>query len=189
MRGSSSLTSVFSAMSFQIVPYESAHREGIIAVVQDVHREYGFSWDEAGYHRDLYEIERTYLEPGGMFWTLRNAERIVGGVGVTLHDKAHPAHDPQGSAPIERAPELKYAELHRLYLLKECRGQGWGRRMMQLTIDYATSHGCTRMIAWSDFVLADAHALYRKAGFVQEGWRICDDPDQSREHGFWKEPL
>ncbi len=49
--------------------------------------------------------------------------------------------------------------------------------------------GATRMIAWGDVVLKDAHTLYRRNGFVQEGQRICNDPDKSRELGFWKEPL
>lgn len=173
----------------RIIPYEVSHREGVIAVVQDVHREYNFSWEAHGYHRDLYEIESTYLTFGGMFWSLLNGDRVVGCAGVTLHDRTRPAHDPQGSLPIERTADLKYAELHRLYLLKETRGKGWGRRLLDLSIDHAKRSGCTRMIAWSDFVLKDAHGLYVRNGFVQEGWRICEDPDQSREHGFWKEPL
>jgi len=154
---------------YRIAPFEPAHQEGVIAVVRNVHDEYGFSWEAHGYHRDLYEIEDQYLRSGGMFWVLLDGDRVVGCVGVTL--------------------EGAECELHRLYLLRESRGRGWGRRLLELAEAYARGKGCRRMICWSDVVLKDAHALYLRNGFVQEGERICNDPDRSREYGFWKEPL
>lgn len=153
----------------RIVPYLPTHRDAMIAVVQDVHREYGFTWEADGYHRDLYTVEETYLAPGGMYWVALDGERVVGCVGLTLHGKE--------------------CELHRLYLLASHRGRGLGRRLLETAIRHACEHGCRRMIAWSDVKLPDAHRLYRKMGFVQEGQRICDDPDQALEYGFWKEPL
>lgn len=173
----------------EIVPYSASHRDAVIVVVQDVHREYGWTWEAHGYHRDLYEVESFYLESGGMFWVLLANGGVAGCVGVTLHHRQRPAHDPQGSLPIERNPSLRYCELHRLYLLSSHRGQGWGRRMLNLAMAFGRERGCRRMIAWSDTVLKDAHALYLQNGFVQEGERVCSDPDQSREYGFWKEPL
>jgi putative acetyltransferase len=153
----------------RIVAYELAHQEGIIAAVQDVYREYGWTWEAHGYHRDLYEIEATYLDRGGVFWVLIDSGRVVGCVGVTLHESN--------------------CELHRLYLLADYRGRGWGRKMLDVAMAYCRQRGCRRMIAWSDVVLREAHALYLTNGFVQEGQRICADPDKSREYGFWKEPL
>lgn len=145
------------------------HGTGVIAVVQDVHREYGFTWDADGYHRDLYTIRQTYIDTGGMFWAAVDGGQVVGAVGVTIHGEE--------------------SELHRLYLLKTCRGTGLGWRLLKTAMDYARSKGCTRMIAWSDVKLPDAHRLYLKNGFVQFGQRICDDPDQSLEHGFRKDAL
>jgi len=152
-----------------IVDYQPAYQDGAIAVVQTVYREYGWQWEAHGYHRDLYTIENYYIETGGMFWVALDGERVVGCVGVTVHP-----------------PE---SELHRLYLLPDVRGRGLGRRLLDITMDYARAKGCKRMAAWSDVVLKDAHALYLKNGFVQEGRRICNDPDKSREYGFGKEPL
>jgi GNAT superfamily N-acetyltransferase len=103
-----------------------------------------------------------------MFSCLLDGPRVVGCVGVTLH------------GPV--------CELHRLYLLSAYRGRGWGKRLLRAAMDFGRSAGCRRMIAWSDVVLTPAHELYRRTGFVQEGERICDDPDNSREYGFWKEP-
>ncbi len=153
----------------RILPYLPEHREPMVAVVQEVHREYGFTWEAEGYHRDLYTVESYYLATGGMFWVAMDGERVVGCVGVTIHGDE--------------------CELHRLYLLSSYRGRGLGRRLLETTIAFARERGCRRMIAWSDVKLPDAHRLYLKMGFVQEGQRICDDPDQALEHGFWKEPL
>lgn len=172
-----------------IVPYHVSQCDGIIAMVQEVYREYGWTWEAHGYHRDLYDIEGVYLDQGGMYWVLVEGDRIVGCAGVTVHDRERPAHDPQGAGPLERDGDLKTAELHRLYLLSSVRGKGWGYRLLNETVSFARGKGCRRMIAWSDFVLKEAHGLYVRNGFVQEGRRMCDDPDHSKEHGFWKEPL
>jgi GNAT superfamily N-acetyltransferase len=76
-----------------------------------------------------------------------------------------------------------------MYVLAEFRGRGLGRLLLETALQYGREHGCRRIRAWSDVKLTGAHRLYLKAGFVQQGERICDDPDQSREYGFWKEPL
>lgn len=152
-----------------IRPYEQEDRDGIIQVVRPVHEEYGFAWDADGYHRDLYDVNRYYLAAGGMFWSALDGGRIVGCAGVTLHGPT--------------------AELHRLYLLPSHRGRGLGRRLLETTTQYARRHGCRRMVAWSDVLLAGAHRLYGRCGFIQRGRRVCDDPDRALEHAFWKEPL
>jgi len=149
------------------LPYQATHRDGIIRVVRMVYDEYGFTWDADGYHRDLYDIEGHYLAGGGMFWVVLSDVSVVGCAGVKLHGEE--------------------CELHRMYLLREFRGRGLGHRLLELAVAYGRSAGCRRMRAWSDVKLTDAHRLYLRSGFVQRGERICDDPDQSREHGFWKE--
>lgn len=153
----------------RIAPYESRYGDGVVAVVRAVHDEYGFSWEADGYHRDLYAIESHYVEPGGMFWVVLDGADVIGCAGVTMH-----------------GPEC---ELHRMYLRQTYRGRGLGRRLLDVTMEFGRSRACHRMVAWSDVKLLDAHRLYRKVGFVQQGERICDDPDQAREYGFHKEPL
>lgn len=154
----------------RIVEYTPQHRDGIIAVVRAVYDEYGFTWEADGYHRDLYTIEDTYLNRGGMFWALLAGDRVMGCVGVSLLDGVE-------------------CELLRMYLVRAYRGRGLGRRLLEAAMAYGRTRGRRRMRAWSDVKLTDAHRLYLKCGFVQEGERICDDPDRSREYGFWKEPL
>lgn len=153
----------------EVVPYQPAHGEGVIRVVRSVFDEYGFTWEADGYCRDLYEPEAHYLRRGGMFWTMLAGGRVIGCVGVLV-----------------RAGR---SELHRMYLDRAYRGRGLGRRLLETTMDYARQRGCVSMRAWSDVKLTEAHALYLRLGFERRGERICDDPDNSREYGFWKEPL
>lgn len=159
---------------WSIVPYQPHHRDGVVSVVRSVFDEYGFTWESDGYCRDLYEVESAYLDPGGMFWCAvemdaSGDERVIGCAGVSFHDG--------------------HAELHRMYLARECRGRGIGRALLETCIGHAKSRSVAAMRAWSDVKLADAHRLYLRCGFARDGERICDDPDKSREYGFWKEPL
>ncbi len=154
----------------RIVPYAPCYQEGVVSVVRAVYDEYGFTWEADGYHRDLYDVEAFYHKRGGMFWALVSGERVIGCVGVQVHSE-------------------RECELHRMYLLALNRGRGLGRRLIETAAAYGRARGCRRMQAWSDVKLTLAHRLYLRCGFVQEGERICDDPDQSREYGFWKEPL
>ncbi len=153
-----------------LVPYQRDHADGVVAVVRAVHDEYGFSWEADGYHADLYDVHATYIEPGGMFDVLLDGPRLVGTVGVARHDDVQ-------------------CELHRMYLLAAYRGRRRGQRLLDAALDWARERSFRRMIAWSDVKLTDAHRLYLKNGFVRRGERICPDPDQSREYGFFKEPL
>lgn len=152
-----------------MMPFEAWMGPHAIAVVQSVHDDYCFTWDHAGYHRDLYDIEGTYLAPGGAFWCLAADGRIVGCVGVSREGDA--------------------CELHRMYLHRDCRGRGFGRMLLGTALDWGRANGFRRMIAWSDVKLGLAHHLYLASGFRVFGLRRCDDPDESLEHGFVKEPI
>mgnify|MGYP001184552599 CR=1 FL=1 len=156
---------------WKIVPYRPEHRDGVVAVVKSVFDEYGFTWEADGYCRDLYDVETAYLAIGGRFWCAveGKADRVIGCSGVTIHDG--------------------HGELHRMYLLAGERGRGIGRALLETCMEHVRASGVGAMRAWSDVKLPDAHRLYLKAGFVRDGERICDDPDKSREYGFWKEPL
>lgn len=160
---------------WKIVPYSPEHRDGVVHVVKSVFDEYGFTWEAHGYCRDVYEPDRAYIAPGGMFWCAVEQSSddggspcVIGCAGVSFHDGV--------------------CELHRMYLLKSCRGRGIGRALLNTCIEHARLSGSRAIRAWSDVQLTTAHRLYLNAGFVQNGRRICDDPDHSPELGFWKEP-
>lgn len=153
----------------QVLPYETRFKETMIRTVREVYDEYGFTWEANGYHHDLYDVNDHYMARGGMFWVVLDGESLVGCAGVLIH----------GSE----------CELHRMYLLKAYRGRGLGRRLLDVALEYCRQQGAQRMRAWSDVKLSSGHRLYERAGFVRAGDRICDDPDDSHEYGFVKEPL
>lgn len=148
----------------RILPYEPSMNAAVIAVVRGVHDEYGFTWQHDGYHADLYDVEGTYLRPGGAFWALEVDGQIAGCVGMTPHGDE--------------------CELHRLYMFSRVRGRGLGQRLLDAALDWARQGGFRRVIAWSDVKLGLAHKLYLANGFTLFGLRRCDDPDESLEHGF-----
>ncbi len=151
----------------RIEEYADRHRDGVLAVVQEVYREYGFTWEAEGYHRDLYDVPAHYLSRGGMFWAMLDGDGVIGCVGVL--------------------PQEGGCELHRMYLRRSHRGRGLGSRLLETAVAFARQRGWRRMRAWSDVKLTLAHRLYLKFGFVRDGERICDDPDHSREYGFVRE--
>lgn len=69
------------------------------AVVQAVYEEYGFTWDELGYHADLRDVEPSYAA----FFVAQLDGRIVGTAGLSGHGL-----------------------LERLYVLPSARGAGTG---------------------------------------------------------------
>lgn len=134
-------------------------------VVKTVFDEYGFTLDAMDYDLDLRDIPGQYRERGGGFWVAEAGGQIVGTVAV-------------------RPVSAERAELRRLYLVPSARRLGLGRRLIETVVDWAREHGFAEVDLWSDVLFERAHTLYEAAGFARVGFRIADDPDQSREHHY-----
>jgi putative acetyltransferase len=105
----------------------------------------------------------------GVFWVVEDARTRV---------KACMAVD---------LPEKGVAELHRLYVRPDCRGQGLARGLLDDAEAWALKRGAVRLVAWSDTRFATAHALYQKRGYVrQSGSRQLNDVSNSSEFCFIK---
>lgn len=148
----------------RLLPYEDRWQPGIAAVIKSVYEEYALTWDPDSYHRDLYTVQETYINPGGFFSALVQDETVIGTV-----------------AALDRGED---GEIERLYLLKDHRGRGYGRLMTEYFLDWARAKGHRRAIAWSDKNFTDAHEMYTRMGFAIVGDRVLDDPDESPEWGF-----
>lgn len=146
-------------------PYDRGpHGNGPALVVEDVYREFGFTWEPHGYHFDVLHPETAYAPPDHFFDVAVKDGEVVGTVGGEIRDGV--------------------AELKRLYLRSRLRGQGIGRGLLGRFLAWARSRGATRAILWSDKRFTDAHRLYAGAGFRVMGDRICPgDPDHSEEWG------
>lgn len=126
----------------------------VAAVVRAVYDEFGFTWDGAGYHADLRDVEVSYAA----FFVAEMNGRIVGTAGLTS----------RGS-------------LERLYVLSEARGSGAGSALLTAVVDEARRHDHDRLEIWSDKRFTDAHRLYERHGARVVGERVHDDPDSSPE--------
>lgn len=157
---------------------------GVVACVQSVYDEYGFTWEPDGYHADLYHIELGYPAPSG-FWVAEEDGYVIGTVGIevflplpgevgTLH------HD----GTLLRAAGAD-CTLCRLYVRANERGRGVGRKLMERAIAEARGRDCLLMEIWSDKRFTEAHGLYRSFGAKEIGERVLvTDPDQSEEFGL-----
>ena len=127
------------------------------AVVRAVYEEFGFTWDEAGYHADLRDVERSYAA----FFVAESDGRITGTAGLS-----------------------RDGSLERLYVLREARGGGAGSALLEAVVAEARRRGHTQLEIWSDKRFTDAHRLYERHGARVVGERVHDDPDASHEWGL-----
>jgi len=141
----------------KVRPASAADSPAVAAVVRAVYDEFGFTWDEAGYHADLRDVEASYAA----FFVAEQHGRIVGTAGLTGH-----------------------GSLERLYVLLEARGSGAGSALLTAVAAEARRHGHNRLEIWSDKRFIDAHRLYERHGARVVGERVHDDPDSSQEWGL-----
>jgi putative acetyltransferase len=123
-------------------------------------------------HGDLPDMllpESSYSKAGGAFWVVEDEQtRICACCGVDF-------------------PKDKTAELHRLYVRKDKRGQGLAQALLAKAEAAAKEHGAKHMILWSDTRFETAHKFYLKAGYTQlTGMRKLNDISNSSEYGFEK---
>jgi RimJ/RimL family protein N-acetyltransferase len=131
-----------------------------------VFEEYGFVYDPAVEVPDLLAFSAHYEVPQGAFFVVREADRIVGSVGIERVD---------GTT----------AELHRLYLDTALRGRGLGQRLVNETLAWCQARAISRLVLWSDTRFERAHRLYVRMGFQQSGERVLPgDVNQTREYRF-----
>jgi putative acetyltransferase len=126
-------------------------------------------------HDDLPDLRApalSYAAKNGGFWAIEDERgRVCACVAVDF-------------------PEEGTAELHRLYVRPDRRGQGLGSALVNQAEAYAHAAGAGRMILWSDTRFATAHRLYRRLGYLQlPEQRELSDISKSVEYRFEKSAL
>ena len=137
---------------------------GILALIAEVFAEYGCVLNTEHEDTHLLNPGPYFRQRGGEFWVVEEHGKIIATAAVLLHDDA--------------------AELRCLYVQRPFRRRGWGRKLSELTMDYARQAGKRRMILWSDTRFGEAHRLYRTMGFTQRGRRELRDSNDTVEDGF-----
>jgi putative acetyltransferase len=125
-------------------------------LVFGVLREYGLEPDPET-DADISDIEKHYLNRGGVFEVLEDARgKLLGSVGLY---------------PIDSTT----VELRKMYFCPQLRGLGLGKKMLERMIAAARAMGYGRIYLETAAVLKTAAALYEKHGFQEttDGMRSC----------------
>ena len=119
-------------------------------VVFSTLREFGLNPDEKGKDKDLNDIESSYLSGNGFFGVVEHLEtqRIVGCFGLF---------------PLNE----NICELRKMYLLKEIRGKGLGKIILDTAIDIAKEKNYKKIILETISALKTAIFLYKRYGFKE----------------------
>jgi len=132
---------------YAIRPVTRADFEGIRALVLGTLRDLGLQPDLAGTDRDLEDPLAHYVARGGTFDVAIDARgRFAGCCGLY----------PEGDGTCE---------LRKMYLEKEARGHGVGKRMLERALAFARGLGYRRVELETASVLERAIAMYTAAGF------------------------
>jgi putative acetyltransferase len=116
---------------------------------------------------DLRAAGSSYAETGGVFLAVEDERgRVCACVAVDF-------------------PESGTAELHRLYVRSDRRGEGLGSLLVRRAESHARARGASRIVLWSDTRFTTAHRLYRRLGYTQmDGQRQLTDISKSAEYRF-----
>jgi putative acetyltransferase len=119
----------------------------IKALIFGILGEYGLSSDPESTDKDLDDIERSYANNNGMFDVIINPDgNIIATTGIFRINETT-------------------CELRKMYLMKEYRGIGLGRYLLDHSIDAAKKLGYKKIILETASVLKEAIGLYEKYGF------------------------
>jgi len=136
--------------TFRIRPIQLADNAAMAEVIRAVMREHGIDRPGSVYTDPTTdELFTLFQMKGSSYFVLADKDKLVGGCGIF---------------PTEGLPE-SCAELVKLYLVSELRGQGWGEKLMQHSIEAAFSMGYRKIYLESMPELNKAIGLYEKMGF------------------------
>ncbi len=127
--------------------------ESVYCLISDiVGKEFNVGIDLDGLDYDLLHLEECYnKDDGGCFWVAENEHKskII------------------GTAAIRSLNQLcSSCELKRLFVSKEYRRLGIGKRLLEVALDFARKVGYSKIFLYSSSDLKAARMLYLENGFV-----------------------
>lgn len=143
-----------------IRPIKADDNAPIADIIRQVMTEYAAVGP--GYSINDPEVDQMYeayqATTGGRYFVLEQEGRILGGGGF---------------GPLANGSD-KVCELRKMYFLPEARGQGWGRRMVELCLDAARELGYEQCYLETLERMESANVLYKKMGFKALCGRLGD---------------
>lgn len=138
-------------MQFPEISFRSASNadcQKVQNLVFGILREYGLHPDPKGTDQDIADLEKHYIDRGGIFELLENTDgELLGTVGLY----------PMNETTVE---------LRKMYFLPQLRGKGFGKKTLQRMIEQAKELGFSKIYLETASVLKEAVHLYEKFGFT-----------------------
>ncbi len=128
-----------------IQKYDDSKEKEVRDVILKVLLEHGFEHDRLK-DSDLKDINGYYLTSGGTFFVGIEDGRVVGTAGV-------------------RKLEENRCEIRRIYLEKNFRNKGNGKKLFRAALDFAEEN-CSGVVLKTDSTLTRAIDMYLKHGFT-----------------------
>lgn len=128
-----------------IQKYEDSRKEEVCAVVLGVLLEHGFEYDRFK-DADLEDINNYYFTSGGTFFIGVADGKVVGTAGV-------------------RKCKGNLCEIRRIYLKKDFRGKGNGKKLFIAALDFVEEN-CSSVMLKTDPTLKNAIDMYLRNGFT-----------------------
>lgn len=133
----------------------------VIELVTQVLGEFGIAFGRgSATDAELVGLPDVYRDAGGAFWVACDrGGRLVGTAGVF---------------PLEVRGESAATifELRKMYLAKEARGLGVGKRLLERAIDFCRGVGAQAIVLDTTDQMKQAIAFYERHGFVRDDTQI-----------------
>ncbi len=141
-----------------IRPIKPEDNAAVKNLVHDVLIEHGISGEGfAGVDPEMDNMYSAYQGPMAAYYVIEQAGKIMGAGGF---------------APLVGCEGEGIAELRKMYLRPELRGQGWGHRLLIKCIESARQSGFKQMYLETTPAMKAAQKLYLKHGFNYRDTRL-----------------
>jgi putative acetyltransferase len=150
-------------------PATNADCEAVRSLVFTVLAEYHLKPDPACTDADLHDIEESYFKRGGVFYVLEEkGGSIIGSYGLCpIADCGLRIVDLDPGTTMSQDTDAQSAtcELRKMYLHRDYRGRGLGKRLLEHALAEARRLGFKRITLETASVLKEVIRLYEAYGF------------------------
>ena len=134
---------------YTIRSWQPNDRQAAADVIKSALAEYGLGWEPDGADRDVLLVEASYLDRGGEFWVIEDADEIIG-------TSAYSPDPDRGENAVE---------IRKMYLSTKARGQGLGKYLLVELERSILAHGYQEIWIETASVLTAAVRLYEASGY------------------------
>ena len=140
-------------MTIYLEEYTPDKRGKVKDFILHTWKEFGFVYMPE-FDQDLDDPKKFYIQPGGMFYILREGDMIIGTIGIIIKGDS-------------------CAELKRFYIDTDYRGKGYGTRLFNKAIEFCRQHGMKKVEFETGKAFTQGHTFYINKGFK----KVREDKD------------